>query len=275
MRYAKLVALFFMSIGLAMGCKDAMIDTTVDDPPEVDDPVPRKLTPEETFSKLKLLFPNRIIDENFQKLRELTTTKTYLDFLSQAYSTEKPFQTFDAFIETVEPDHQRYLPFLGNFLEKPNEADIVILHQITRGYRNANALQHQFIHAGDFNGIILVQKKKIAVVENKEIQAWLELRFRDREIEQMMTFFARLEDFVIEVEKEDALRIQGLFDEHGEADGVIWLAVLEPTLTGHILNDFADKNTVIFFKWVSGEFFPDTPLNLEQKLKDQLQGIQN
>lgn len=274
MTRSRKVAAFLVYIVLAIGCREAVIPAVKEDPSEIKEPKTRERTHGDTFSKLKLLFPHRMLDEKFQTLRELTATRTYLDFLSQEYPAEKPFQTFDAFLETAPPDSQRYFPFLKEFIENPTAEDITLLHQITQGYRNANAVQHHFFfHPNpDALHIHTVMEKKITIMENKAVQEWFERRFQAREIpplDFLQTVMLPIENFVIETEKEDARRIQQLFDEHGRDNGTIWLAILEPTLTGEIINNFTDAE--VFVTWVQGDFFPDQPIELPQQGIDFLQ----
>lgn len=274
MTRSRKVAAFLVYIVLAIGCREAVIPAVKEDPREIKEPETRELTHGDTFSKLKLLFPHRMLDEKFQTLRELTTTRTYLDFLSQEYPAEKPFQTFDAFLETAPPDSQRYLPFLKEFIENPTDEDITFLHQITQGYRNANAIQHHFFFDPNPDALHIhrVMEKKIAIMENKAVREWFERRFQAREIpplDFLQTVMLPIENFVIETEKEDARRIQQLFNEHGRDNGTIWLAILEPTLAGEIINNFTDAE--VFVTWVKGDFFPDQPIELPQQGVDFLQ----
>ena len=268
------VAVFFVYIVLAVGCKEAIISPVEGEPPEVKEPETREFILEDTFSKIKVLFPHRMLDEKFQTLQELTVTRTYLDFLSQEYSAEKSFQTFDAFLETAPPDSERYLPFLKEFIENPTAEDITLFHQITHGYRNANALQYHLFfdpNPGPLQ-IHTVMQKKTVIMENKAVQKWFERHFQIEEIpplDFLKNVMLPIENFIIGTEKEDARRIHGLFNEYGRDDGTIWLTILEPTLTGEIINNFTDVE--VFATWVRGDFFPDQPIELPQQGIDFLQ----
>ena len=223
------------------------------------EPILPKLTVEETFTKLRKSFPNRILDREFRTLRELTASGTYLRFLSQEYPDEEPFETFDAFLETAEPDSGRYTPFLMEFIEHPTAKDVAIIHHMTRVYRSANVIQWHVFHGRDAGvGLDAVLERKVSVVDEPDVKAWLKAHFDDpnqdaKVLGQM--FFMPFEEFVLETEKADALRIKELFDEHGRDAGLIWLAILEPALTGQILNDFTD--TDFFLRWSEGALFPE------------------
>ena len=266
---------FLVSLALMIGCKGPASHPVIADPIEVKESEPRELTPEETFSKLKALFPHRMLDENFQTLQALTATRTYLDFLSQEYPTAEAFQTYDVFLETAPPDSQRYLPFLQERLENPTDEDITTFHYITQGLRNANALQHHLVfdpNPAAFGNMHTVMEKRTTLLENKEVQKWFERHFRAGEMPPLVfveKVMIPIENFVIETEKADAGRIQDLFDEHGKDDGMIWLAVLEPTLPGEIINNFT--NVEVFVNWVKGDFFPDQPLEVPQEAINFLQ----
>lgn len=223
------------------------------------EPILPKLTVEETFTELRKSFPNPVLDRGFRTLRELTASGTYLRFLSQEYPAEEPFETFDAFLETAEPDSGRYTPFLMEFIEHPTAKEVAIIHHMTRVYRSANVIQWHVFHGRNAGaGMDEVLRRKVSVVDEPDVKAWLKAHFDDpnqdaKVLSQM--FFMPFEEFVLETEKADALRIKELFDEHGRDAGLIWLAILEPALTGQILNDFTD--TDFFLRWSEGALFPE------------------
>ena len=271
--YKILCSFLFVLLGLSACNENVLLEPEVNVLETEQKQNGKKFTPKETFTKLRGLFLNPMLSGDLQKLQDLTKNESYLDFLSQEYPAEGPFQTFDAFLETAPPDSQRYLPFLKKFIEHPTVEDITILHQITHGYRNANATQHHILN--DPNAVALlhtVLEKKTAVMEDKKVQKWFERHFQAQEIpvlEFLKTVILPIENFVIETEKEDARRIQDLFNEHGTDDGTIWLAIEEPVLTGEIINNFTDVE--VFLAWVKGDFFPDRPLEVNQQVIDLLQ----
>lgn len=223
------------------------------------EPIPLKPTPEDTFRKLKTLFPRPIFDADFTKLSEVTTSKTYLDFLTEEYRTKKPFKTLTEYLDVAEPDPERYKPFLKEFINKPNAEDLVIAHQITLKYRCANVILYQMIHEGNeeniIKAILAVLEKKLSVLEDAPTKAWMEMHLPNPN--QGKEFFATLENFVKETEKEDARLIDEQFAQHGKDDGLLWLAVRDPALTAEILNNFT--NTNVFLRWTKGIFFQQNP----------------
>lgn len=217
------------------------------------EPIPPTPTPEDTFAKLKTLFPNPILDGDFSTLGEVTTSKTYLDFLTQEYRTKEPFKTLPEYLNVAPPpDPERYKSFLKEFINKPNEEDIAIVHQMTLRYRCANARMYQMLHDGNaVKAILGLLEKKLSVLEEAPTKAWLELHFPNRD------FFKNFENFVTETEREDTLLIQEQFEKHGKDDGLLWLALRNPILTAELLNNFT--NTVVFQEWTNGIFFFPKP----------------
>lgn len=225
------------------------------------EPIPPKPTPEDTFRKLKTIFPRPIFDEEFTTLIEVTASKTFLDFLTQEYRTEKPFKTLGEYLDVAKPDPERYKPFLKEFINKPNEEDIAIAHQLTLKYRCANVILYQMLHAGNgenvLKAILAVLEKKLSVLEEAPMKAWMEMHLLNQD--QGKEFFTALEHFVKETEKEDARFIEEKFTQHGKDDGLLWLALHHPALTAEILTNFT--NTNVFLRWTEGIFFQQNPQN--------------
>ena len=224
--------------------------------------IPPKPTPEDTFSKLKTIFPRPIFDEEFTTLIEVTASKTYLDFLTQKYRTKEPFETLAEYLNVAPPpDPERYKSFLKEFINKPNEEDIAIVYQMTLRYRCANVILYQMIHAGNgenvLKTILAVLEKKLLVLEEAPTKAWMEMHLPNQG--QAKEFFTAFENFVKETEKEDARLIEEKFEQHGKDDGLLWLALHNPALTAEILNNFT--NTNVFLRWTEGIFFQQNPQN--------------
>ena len=180
----------------------------------ITEPVATKPTPEDTFAKLKTLFPKPIFDEEFATLNEVTSSKIYLDFLAQEYQTEKPFKTLVEYLNVAQPDPERYESFLKEFIGNANEEDISIIHQMTLRYRCANAILYQMVHDGNaIQAILAVLEKKLGILEEEPVKAWIEKHFPQRD------FFDAYEIFVMETERADTLLIQEQFEKHGKNAG--------------------------------------------------------
>ena len=224
------------------------------------EPIPPKPTSEGTFTKLKMLFPKPIIDGDFTVMGKVTTSKTYLDFLTQEYRTEKPFKTLEEYLDVAKPDPERYKPFLKESIGKSNEEDISIVHQMTLNYRCANAILYQMMHGEDdgkdaLKAIFAMLEKRLSIFDEDPVKAWVEIHLPNQD--QAKEFFTALEHFVNETERKDALLIQEQFAQHGKDDGLLWLAVYNPLLTAEILNNFT--NTNVFLRWTEGVFFQQNP----------------
>lgn len=203
------------------------------------------------------------MDKDFNTLKKVTTSKSYLDFLAQMYPAAIPFETLDGFLHVVPPDPEKYEPFLGEFIEVPTEEDVTNIHHMFLTYRHLNAEMHQMTHNGDILGTANLVFKRVEVVQKDPIKTWMADRLGDLDQAALQKFFIDFENFVIETEKVDARKIQELFETYEKEEGLLWLAILDPALTGQILNDFTD--TEVFLEWVKGEFFlenPIIPLNL-------------
>ncbi len=254
----------FMLFAIAfqlLGCSEDPDTDTTSVEKVIAEPIPPKPTPEDTFAKLKMLFPKPIFDGDFTVMGKVTASKTYLDFLTQEYRMAKPFKTLADYLDVAKPDPERYKPFLKESIGKSNEEDIAIIHQLTLEYRCANVMLYQMIHDGNeenvLKAILAVLEKKLSVLDEAPVKAWMEIHLPNQG--QAKKFFAALEHFVTETEKKDALFIQEQFEQYGKDDGLLWLAVHNPALTAEILNNFT--NTNVFLGWTEGVFFQQNPQN--------------
>lgn len=239
-----------------LGCSEDPDNDTTSVEKLVAEPIPAKPTPEDTFAKLKMLFPKPIFDGDFTAMGKVTASKTYLDFLTQEYRTGKPFKTLGDYLDVAKPDPERYKPFLKESIGRSNEEDIAIVHQMTLNYRCANAIFYQMIHGEDdgqdaLKAIFAMLEKRLSIFDEAPVKAWVEIHLPNPD--QAKEFFTALEQFVNETERKDTLFIQEQFKQHGKDDGLLWLAVYNPLLTAEILNNFTD--TAVFLKWTNGDFF--------------------
>ena len=247
-----IVFILFAIVFQLLGCSEDTDNDTAPVETFIAEPIPPKPTPEDTFAKLKTLFPGPLFDGDLTTLGEVTASKTYSDFLTQEYQAEKPFQTLAEYLNVAPPDQERYKPFLKEFINKPNAEDIAIVHQMTLRYRCANAILYQMLHDGNVvKALLAVLEKKLGVLEEAPVKAWLELHLPNQD------FFRAFDNFVTETEREDTLLIQEQFEKHGKDDGLLWLALHNPLLTAEILNNFT--NTVVFHEWTNGIFFLPKP----------------
>ena len=247
---------FFLGISLFLACQSSP-DPSVVKPEKGGietessiEPIARPPTPEETFEQLKRENPGNILDKNFRTLRRLVDSKTYLEFLRRDHPLETRYQTYDAFWEIASAHPSRYMPFLKQALEKPDEEDAAdahlfaehYRHVLTRGYHgeDPDAFQDELKKLMDGPGMDIAFKHFID--DERNALNGFDLVF----------FTVELLLYVGETEQADAVLAGKLFDKHGEQDGLIWLALEYPVLIGYILKDFTDAE--VFRRWIAGEF---------------------
>ena len=249
------VCVLFVTCHL-LGCQDPVDVPSKEetDPVEALKPasIARQPTAEETFAKLRLKFPNAILDDDFKTLRKVTTSKTYLDFIRQEYPTGSPFQTLEAYFQVAPPDAERYTTFLKEWIDRPTKRNIDKFHRVTVEYRCANIILFRITNLPPQNRDQdirrIFEKKigliKIGVIEEIGLHKWLVGRALGEK-----TFFHAFEEFVAETEREDAMWLHEQFEvRNGVDDGLLWSALLKPALIGEILTNFSDPD--LFLTWI-------------------------
>ena len=254
--FNRLSACLFLGISLFFACQSSP-DPDVVKPEKGDiatesriESIARPPTPEETFEQLKRENPGDLLDNDFKTLQRLVTSKTYLDFLRHNYPLEAQYQTYEAFWEIASAHPSRYMPFLEQALEKPDEEDaanahlfaVHYRHVLTRGYHgeNRDEFQDELKKLLDGPGMNIAFKH--FVDDEHNVLNGLDLIF----------FSVEIDLYVRKIEQADAALAAELFDKHSEQDALIWLALKDPVLIGYILKDFTD--TQVFRRWMAGEF---------------------
>ena len=222
----------------------------------------------ETFTKLRSMFPGPILDKNFKTLKKITSSKVYLDFLKQAYRVDKSFQTFDEFVDAVSPSDGRYRSFLNEHIENPTDADIRGIHQLALIYRRSNIMM---VHAELAKKSSYLQKalmeKNFAVHKKPIADWWYSSELAKKNETQSMLLFLGFEYFVLETEKEDTDWIQAQFNNYGQAEGMLWVAIRNPILTREILKNCGSID--LFFAWVSQELILQRLSALQEVSEDK------
>ena len=254
--FNRLQVCLFLGISLFFACQSSP-DPSVVKPEKGDietessiESVAQPPTPEETFEQLKRENPANILNEDFKTLRRLVASKTYLDFLRRNHPLEDQYRTFDAFWEIAASHPSRYMPFLEQQLEKPDEEDAANAHLFAVHYRHVltreyhgedpDTFQDELKKLLDGPGMDIAFKH--FVDHKRNVLNGLDLIF--------LTVAIKLH--VEETEQTDAALAGKLLDEHGEQDALIWLALKDPVLIGYILKDFTDVQ--VFRRWMAGEF---------------------
>lgn len=221
-----------------------------------------ELKSQETFTKLRDMFPDPLLDEHFKTLKHVTGSKVYLDFLKQEYPTDEPFKTLAEFIKVASPDVERYQAFLKQEFGKLTDTDFIGVHQLTLTFRRANI---KFMHAELSTKPALSKsavKEKLHTIRKNPIKAWLASRMSDKALEERIKFFLRVEKLVSATEKADTNWIQAQFEEHGQSDGMLWIAIRRPILMGEILTNCSSPDVLL--TWVEQTFIQKKIAELEK-----------
>ena len=207
----------------------------------------------ETFTKLRDMFPDPILDKDLKTLKKATSSKVYLDFLKKVYPSDKPFKTLDDFIIVSQPSTERYKTFLNRHFEKPTALDFANLHQLTLIYRRSNIMMiqaEQTKKPSYFKSALMARTRALS----KEPLSvwWKSTGFSGRDRAELYLFFLYFDKFVSETEKADTDWIKSEFEAHGESDAMLWIAIRNPTLIGEIITNFSSKD--LFLSWVGQKF---------------------
>jgi len=203
---------------------------------------------QETFTKLRDMFPNAILDADFKTLKEVTQTKAYLDFLKQNYPTEEPFETLGEFLKVAPTPVERYQPVLKEHFENLIDTDFRSIHLLTMIYRRSDMLMMLAAHIKDKKDIRKAFTERVFILGKEPIRTWWQARISREKDAKKMAFLLALDSFAKETQKEDAHWIQTQFEVHGQEKAMLWLSLLKPRLTFEIVTNFSGPNT--FLTWV-------------------------
>lgn len=247
---------FFFTLFLFFGCTNQSDDTLIISSEETEpvstlDAVPVANLEERTFSKFRAAFTGPVLDENFKILQTLANSDTYLEFLSRVSKQVKPFQTFDQYLDTMPPDAEKKIrPIFKRHL-----AHLVINDQdIASFYKLATIEQSLFILTNlrvNPKPSHLIEAEVLAL-KNVPFFRW----FPPKEIEPNIrqTFWKSYVEFVEDANETARKKTQNVLHEHGQDDGLIWIAIQEPRILGVILNTFMDPLTPAdFLRWIDPE----------------------
>ena len=251
-----IVILLFLSVFLYFGCTDKSEDTLIVSSEETEpvstlDAVPVANLEERTFSKLRAAFPGPLLDENLKTLQALANSDTYLEFLSRVSKQVKPFQTFDEFLETTPPDAEKEIrPILKKHLPHLiiNDQDIASFHELATVEQSMVIFINLRVHSRPPHLIEAETRAR----KNAPFFRW----FPPKEIEPHIrqAFWKVFVKFVVDANEIGKKTIQNTLHEHGQDDGLIWLAIQEPRILGIILNTFIDPLTSAdFLRWIALE----------------------
>lgn len=206
-----------------------------------------------TFSRLQSAFPPPILDGNFKTLQALVNSDIYLEFLSRVSKQAKPFQTFDEFLETTPPDAKKKIrPILKKHLIHLaiNDQDIASFHKLATIDQSITILIELNLHQKLIPPHL--KEAETHAVKNAPLFRW----FPPQEIQPHIrqAFWKDFVKFVEDATEITKKNTQKTLHEHGQDDGLIWLAIQEPRIFGIIFNTFMDPLTVTdFLRWVDPE----------------------
>ncbi len=219
------------------------------------DVVPVVNLEEKTFSKLRAAFLGPLLDDNLKTLQTLANSDIYLEFLSRVSKQVKPFQTFDEFLDTVPPDAEKKI----RPIFKQNLAHLVINDQdIASFHKLATIIQSTVILINLRLSLIPphIAQAEARAVENAPLWRWFPSFPPEEQIERHVrsAFWDVLGTFAEDATETARKEIQNTLHEHGQDEGLIWLAIQEPRILGVILNTFI--NPLIpadFLRWIALE----------------------
>ena len=248
--------LLFLSVFLFFGCTDKSDDPLIvssgeTEPVSTLDTVPVANLEERTFSELRTAFPGPLLDENLQTLQTLANSDTYLEFLSRISNQVKPFQTFDEFLSTTPPDAEKKIrPIFKQHLPHLiiNDQDIVSFYEQATIEQSLVILTNLRVHPKPPHLI----EAETRALKNAPFFRW----FPPKEIEPHIhqAFWKVFVKFVVDANGIGRKKIQDTLHEHGQDDGLIWLAIQEPRILGIILNTFISPlSPADFLRWIAPE----------------------
>ena len=230
----------------------------------------------EVFEELRQMFPDRILDEDFKTLKQLTRSKVYLDYLKSEFPIDEPFETLEAFINVAPPPVERYQDFLTKHFENVTEADFLGIHQLTLLQRRSNMMSLAAQETGNdkysraatqLSSFVFLPdhlRRRLEKVDPTTIWSFplrrdyakllWESRFREADDAKQGRFIDLNMQFAVETQKTDTDWIQAQFETHGQDEGLLWTAVENPILIGEIITNFPPPRTELFLTWVEQTF---------------------
>lgn len=206
---------------------------------------------QEAFTKLRDMFQNPLLDEDFNTLKRVTGSKVYLDFLKHAYPTKKPFETLNGLIaaQMTEPPVERYKSFLNEHFKNLTDADFQSIHMLMLLYRHTDIVIHLAEQAKDQQALRTAFKQRVLFLRQAPgVKEWWHSRFSEEKRAKKMAFILALDKFATETQKEDTDWIQAQIKAHGQENAMLWLAIRKPTLIGEIFVNFNSQNA--FLAWI-------------------------
>ncbi|MCG9130617.1 hypothetical protein J5I95_02945 [Candidatus Poribacteria bacterium] len=220
------------------------------------DAVPVANLEQKTFSKLRAAFPGPLLDENLKTLQTLANSDIYLEFLSRVSKQVKPFQTFDEFLDTTPPDAEKKIrPIFEQSLAHLviNDEDIASFHKLATTDQSTVILIN-------LNFRLNLKPPQIKEAQARAIKNVPMFRWfppsppKKTEPSGSESIWGAAIKFATDATETARKEIQNTLHEHGQDEGLIWLAIQEPRILGVILNTFITPLTPAdFLRWIAPE----------------------
>ena len=208
---------------------------------------------ERTFSKLRAAFPGPLLDENLKTLQALANSDIYIEFLTRVFKPVKPFQNFDEFLETMPPDAEKKIrPILKKHLAHLaiNDQDIAGFYELAITDQSMAILIDLNLHVHPIPPRI--KEAEARAVKNAPLFRWFPPKEFEPQIRQ--AFWKAFVKFVEDANETARKKTQNTLHEHGQDEGLIWLAIQDPRIFGIILNTFIEPVTPAdFLRWIELE----------------------
>ncbi len=207
------------------------------------------------LSEHRQQFHGNVIDDNFRILRHLTATQNYIKYLQDTFPKADTFETLSDFWKIPDGATVQDSDVFTGILENPtNEQLEYISHHVLTLKCTHQALIYLF-SVGCRNGQDPSQQGEPGfVTENKQVIIgrldgynlhWL-FNLAQQKSETLIERYHTLAKDAIDADKQ---KIRGFFNEYGVNNGLIWLAIQEPDITGMFLSNFRDP--FLFQSWVN------------------------
>ncbi|RKU20464.1 hypothetical protein C6501_00070 [Candidatus Poribacteria bacterium] len=202
--------------------------------------VATKSSAEKILKQLKQEFGDDVLDVEFKTINALVNSTTYLQFISP----DVEYENFSDFVVANSPPKDWYKELVEDWIDKPHDADYLLTHYLSVSFRHGSALEYHGHPKGAAEDYIA------DTIAEPHVWAWLNERFTKSR--RMVLFTVDVGLYSDELEEKDIALCYQLFEEYGEEDGIIMLALNYPLRLAQVLNDFS--NSDIFLKWANGDF---------------------
>lgn len=219
-------------------------------PPPIPEPIHSEMF--EELLQLRRQFRGNVLEDNFKILRQLTDTQIYKAYLVNMFPRDEPFETLDEFWKVPPLLTEDFLRLFEGIIENPDDEQIAFIYRAMLAYKCFYLRDITSLKCGEGENLNLanlpdyvVQNREDLHRRNRGHDRWIiELGAKKYDI-----FNERYRNFAEDAIHADKRKIRGFFNEYGVNNGLIWLAIQNPDLTGLFLSNFRDE--IVFQGWVN------------------------